>query len=185
LSHVLADAYSYWHRHTPSISQRFVHELRHGTTTGPRLASGEHILRRFTNEAGQVIATDRALYRDGADRGWLRIAWPDIAIVGWSRAEHALTLRLWPSGASDREVRLPGDPALAAFADERVAATQLLITHTEIERGLIATVTAVRRPEDDAVRWWVLIDDHEATDDPAFQAACARVIAELRGLTGC
>jgi hypothetical protein len=161
-----------------------VHEL-HRTTAGPPLASGEHILRRFRNETELLVATDRALYRKGADGDWPRIAWPDIALVGWSRAERALTLRLWPSSARDDEVRIPSDAALAAFADERVAATRLLITHAEVRPGLIATVTAVRNPEDDTVRWWVLIDDDDATDDPAFQAACARVIAELRGITDC
>ena len=184
MSHVLGDASSFWHRRTPSVSHRAAHELGRRTFPGPPLAAGERLLRRFTSDAKQIVATDRALYRESAAGQWLRIAWPDIALVGWSRGQHELTLRLWPSGGG-HEIRIPGDAALAAFADERVAATRLLITHAEIRPGLIATVTAVRCTDDDSVLWRVVVDGHDAADDPALRDACGRLIAELRGLAGC
>lgn len=185
MSHVLADAFSFWHRYTPKVSHRVAHEWGRRTTTGPPLASGERILREFTNDTERLVATDRALYRVGATDDWSRIAWSDIEIVGWSRTEHALTLRLLPSSVIGHEIRIPGDAALAAFADERVAASRLLVTHAEIRPGVIATVIAVRVPDDETVRWWVLVNDDDAAGDPAFHEACARVVAELRGLTGC
>lgn len=180
MSHVLTDAHSFWHHHAPSAA----HARRRNTSTGPPLAAGERTLRRFETATEHLVATDRALYRQGAASQWLRVAWADIALVGWSKTECALSLRLWPGGTGD-EIRIPGDASLAAFADERVNATQLLVTHAEIRPGVIATVTAVRSPEDDPVRWWVLVGDHDAARDPEFREVCERVVAELRGLTGC
>lgn len=184
MSSVLADASSFWHRHAPSVGHRTADELRDGPSPRPPLAERERILRRFRQDAEQLLATDRALYRARAGEDWLRIAWTDIAIVGWSRADHVLSLRLFPSAGGEREMRMPGDAVIAAFADERVAATRLLLTHAEIRPGMIATVTAVRA-DDATVCWRVVFDDDEAATDPALGDACERLIAELRGLAGC
>jgi hypothetical protein len=184
LSHVLTDTSLFWHRHTRSGSHRAAHELRRPTRTAPPRAVGERILRRFDDEAEQIVVTNHALYRRVAE-DWLRIDWLDIAVVGWSGEERAVVLRQWPSSAGRSEIRVPADPALAAIVRERVAATRLLLTHAEIRPGVIAIVTALRCPADDTVRWRVFVEGQDATGDPAFRAACERVIAELRGLAGC
>lgn len=141
-------------------------------------------MRQFANGTEHLVATARALYREGPDGDWLRIAWPAIAVVGWSRAQHVITLRLWPSAAVGDEIRVPGDAALAAFADERVAATRLLLTQAEIRPGLIASVAGLRDPDDGTVRWRVLVDGQDVAGDPAFREGYEQLLADLRQLAG-
>jgi hypothetical protein len=133
----------------------------------------ERILARIESAMG----SDHALYVTCGTGIWRRVGWSDVASVVRSNASTETILRLWPDGrhGSD-ELRVQTDAKFAAFAAERVAATQVLRRRVPIAGGF-ATVTAVRIPGQDELIWRV----QPKCDDPAVRQA----IAEIRALAGC
>jgi hypothetical protein len=130
------------------------------------------------------MATERALYARSAETAWRRVPWAEIASVGWSRLERTVALRLWPTCPDGPEVAFPADSAIAAFIDDRVAASRVLVRHVEIRRGVIGTVVAVRDDEHDVIRWELYVAGKEGLT-PGLREIGERVIAEIRGIAGC
>jgi hypothetical protein len=111
------------------------------------------------------------------------LSWADIAIVGWSRVEHAVVLRLWHASPNEPDLRITGDFAVAAFVEDRVAAARVLVRHVELRAGLVGTVVAVRDGGDD-IRWQLLVAGREP-HAPELREIGERLIAEIRGIAGC
>jgi hypothetical protein len=147
----------------------------------PPLTRREHVLARAESPAGAVVATNSALMLGDRTGTWRRIAWAEIASAGWSRADHCLTVRLWPS-EQDRDLHLEiaADERLAATVRERLESARLLSVPLELPNGVTAHVLALR--DGDEVRWRVLSD--MPLDSPDLQRACSRAIAEIRSLAG-
>lgn len=166
---------SYWH--SPAI-QRVHHRGAHRRERQtPALTGNERILARIESAMG----SDRALYLTCGPAAWRRVDWADVASVVRSNAGDVLILRLWSDdGTGTDKVRVPADAAFAAFATERVAATQVLRRRVPIPGGF-ATVTAVRTPGQDAVLWRVQLD----RDDPAVLRTVRQAIADISALAGC
>lgn len=185
MSHVFADA-PFCHRHSAVVSCEAAPEARHRRIDpNPRLANGECVLRRSHDAGEDFVATSRALYERTGDDEWQRFAWADVAVVGWSRVERAVVLRLWPTCESGSEVRITGDAVLAAFVDERVAAARVLTRHVRLKPGVIGTVVAVRDDDYDVIRWQLLVAGEESSADPELREIGDRVIAEIRAIAGC
>ena len=147
----------------------------------PPLIRRERVLARCESRTGAVVATNFALLLGDRAGIWRRTAWAAIASAGWSRADHRLTVRLWPS-EQDRDLRLhvAADEKLAAIVRERLDSVRLLCVPLELHNGLTAQVLALR--DGDQVHWRVLAD--VSLDTPELQRACARAIAEIRSLAG-
>ena len=146
----------------------------------PLLERKERVLYRVDSATGISVATNQALIHSERTGSWRRIAWSDIASIGWSQVDNRFTLHLWPSeSAALPPVRLVADARLAALARERVGAHLLLCVPVDLD-GNTGTVIAVRDGE--GVRWRVILK--KPTDDPETRRACAEAIAEIRGLAG-
>jgi hypothetical protein len=141
------------------------------------------VLRRFCTAGQELVGSDCALYERRADGSWARFSWADIATVGWSRVEHALVLRLWPTSPAGLEIRISGDGVLAAFVADRVAAARVLERHVELRPGVVGTVIAVRE-RGGVIRWRLLVGGREPLT-PEVREIGERVIAEIRGIAGC
>jgi hypothetical protein len=151
----------------------------------PALARGERPLRRYTDDGGLLVATNRALHMRITDHEWRRIAWVDIAFCGWSRTERAIVLRLWPTRERGAEIRIAGNSAAVAFIRDRVAMTRVLVRDVRLA-GVAGTIVALRDPDGEgAVRWQLLVNGQDSGADDALRQVGEQVIAELRALAGC
>lgn len=185
MSHVIADAASFWHRHSSALPQQATQQAQHRRIAAkPPLAHGERVLRRCRG-GGQLVVTDRALYERTGDDGWRRIPWADIAIAGWSRAESVLVLRLWTACADGPHIRITGDASVAALVEDRVAAARVLVRRVELRPGVGGTVVAVRDADHDVVQWRLLVAGQELRADDELRTTAERVIAEIRRIAGC
>jgi hypothetical protein len=183
LSHVLSAASSFWHRGSAAASSTNLEVARQHRIDSPPLTDGERVLRRFRPAGQDLVGSDHALYQRGADGRWARFAWADIAVVGWSRVEQAVVLRLWSTWTTGAEIRIAGDAMLAAFVEDRVAAVRVLERHVELEPGVVGTVIAIR-DRDDVVSWQLLLAARDPLT-PELREIGERVIAEIRGIAGC
>lgn len=160
------------HRHISAITQ-VRHRAAHREI--PRLAGHERVLAQTSIPDGAtVLGSAHAVYVTRGPEISRRIEWADVAAVVPSG------LRLW----SGDEVRVRADAGFTRFAAERVAATQLLCRRVRILAGT-ATVTAVRGPGPDDVRWRVQLDSGCDRTDPELGPTVERVVADLRALAGC
>ena len=147
----------------------------------PPLIRWERVLARCESRTGAVVATNYALLLGDRAGDWTRIAWAAIVSADWTRDDHSLTLRLWPSEHDpDRHLHVGADKKLAAIVRERLESVRLLYVPLELDDGITAHVLALR--EGDEVRWRVLSD--VPLDRPELQRASARAIAEIRSLAG-
>jgi hypothetical protein len=189
-----------WHHATAS------HPARHrGARKPPGMTAGERILTRAdqlgsagsksTRAGTEVIGTDRAIHLRSENSAWRRIAWIDIASAAWSPDEAETVLRLWPGDADTgsepkvfeqrvSELRVPTDHGFAAFAGERVLATQVLCRRVQLTSAVAATVTALHESGAETVSWQVRLDPG-AENSVSVAIAAQSVLADLRSLAGC
>lgn len=186
MTHVVPHVVGAWHLRGRARSRR-VHDhlARHAPEPVPPLDPGERVLTRAGEPDTTVVGTTAAFYLRSADDRWHRTAWSEIATIGWSTLDHCLQVRTWSTSSTGPALRFTADRRFAAFAAERVCATRLLCTRAEILPGILATVLAVRAGHADDVQWRIAVDRADRVADSALREASARIIAELRGLTGC
>jgi hypothetical protein len=186
MSHAITDVLVSWHARRELRSRRLrEHPARHTAEIVPPLSRGEHALARSGEPTHAVLGTDRAMYVSDGHGAWRRTRWADVASIGWSRVHQCIEIRTWAAGTDNSALRVKADARFAAFANERVAATRLLSTRAELLPGLFGLVVAVRGDANGPVRWQIVVDPHENADGVALRDACARLIAELRGIAGC
>ncbi|MEO7262903.1 MAG: hypothetical protein ABI047_16870 [Jatrophihabitantaceae bacterium] len=167
------------------------HATRSGRTSIPLRAQNEHrLLTDQTTDGGVCEATEQALYYRRSVTGLdvTRVAWHDIAAVGWVPATGTLTLSRWqPDAAATAENRLtlPPRSRLPAMAAERVTATQLFSRRVTIGAAGQATISAVRAPGSSQTRWLVHLHDRTDPNDPATRHAIDAAVHELRLTLGC
>ena len=171
------------------IGAALLHRSDHGvhsTMSVPTLTSGERILREAVHN-GSVIAvgTDAALHYRTSGGAWRRIAWIDLAEVGWSARTGSVRLQIVGPGRQVQTIDVAADAMLAAFAAERLTHAHVIRRRVELRPGVFGIVEAIRVSDSAAVQWRVQLEHPEHRDDPLVRQACRDVISELRSLTGC
>lgn len=167
------------------------HANRSGRTSIPLRAQGEHrLLSDQATDGGVCEATEQALYYRRSVTGLdvTRVAWLDIAAVGWVPATGTLILSRWqPNAVATAEIRLTLSPRsrLPAMAAERVTATQLFSQRIAIGAAGQATISAVRAPGSNQTRWLVHLHDRTDPNHPATRHAIDAAVHELRLTLGC
>jgi hypothetical protein len=167
-----------WYRPTAERSAA----TKHGPL--PALVAGERILVRQEILPGHaVIGTDQAVHlSDGPD--WRRIPWVEVDFAGWDAGASRVVLKLWAAQTTSTPVlAIPADHRFAAFAAERLHATQVLRRRVRLATGAAATVVALRAPGDDSLQWRVHVE-YASADDEASAAAAHEVLTRLRALVG-
>jgi hypothetical protein len=188
VSTVSSGSHSHWHGWTQRHHLHARHRVAATRSRAPTtLDIHERILTRAQlADGGEAVGTDRAVHTRGTDSAWRRIGWIDIASAAWSSAASATVLRLWPIGQNASIVlELPTGRSFAAFAAERVSATQVLSRHVQLTPTTTAHVTALHEAGDDHVIWTIRLDTGCEQHDPLVAAAAAAILKQLRALAGC
>jgi hypothetical protein len=164
--------------------------LRRPATSGavpakPHLADRERVLiRAGTRGGGWVVATERALYWRPHDGTWARLGWEEITRIDQDRATGALVVTGLAGGAPRRgSVPVDGGRKLLVFAQERVAATRLIVTRLRVD-GRDVLIEGRRQPATDDVHWLVHPADGLVPTDSALRGEIDRSLRELRSTLG-
>jgi hypothetical protein len=151
----------------------------------PHLADRERVLiRAGTRGGGWVIATERALYWRPRDGTWARLGWEEITRIDQDPASGALVVTGLSGGAPRRDsVPVDGGRKLLVFAQERVAATRLIVTYLRVD-GRDVVIEGRRQPATDEVHWLVHAVDGLVATDAALRGEIDRSLRELRSTLG-
>jgi hypothetical protein len=151
----------------------------------PHLADRERVLIRAGTRGGDwVVATARALYWRPRDGTWARLGWEEITRIDQDRATGALVVTGLPGGAPRRaSVPVNGGRKLLVFAQERVAATRLIVTYLHVD-GRDVVIEGRRQPATDDVHWLVHAVDGLVLSDAALRGEIDRSLRELRSTLG-
>ena len=148
---------------------------------------GERLLTWGTGAAGQVLASNRAIYLpstgDFAAAGWTRLAWTSVDRATWEEPEVVIEGRLEGSARRWR-VRLSDAGRLPEVIRERVTASIVISEHVELVDGGGARIVGRRTDGDTAVEWSVTFDPGLDPQDPALRAAAVTALADLRDSLG-
>jgi hypothetical protein len=149
----------------------------------PHLADRERVLiRAGTRGGGWVVATERALYRRPRERAWARLGWEQITRIHQDRATGALVVTGLADGAPRRGcMPVDGGRKLLAFAQERVAATRLIVTRIRVD-GRDVVIEGRRHPGD--MQWQVHFATGLVPTDAALRGEIDRSLRELRSTLG-
>jgi hypothetical protein len=151
----------------------------------PHLADRERVLiRAGTRGGGWAVATERALYWRPPGGAWARLGWEQITRIDQDRAARPLVVTGLADGAPRRGcMPVDGGRKLLAFAQERVAATRLIVTRIRVD-GRDVVIEGRRQPATGDVGWLV----HPATGlvptDAALRGEIDRALQELRATLG-
>jgi hypothetical protein len=153
--------------------------------SGPHLADRERVLiRAGTRGGGWVVATERALYWRPRDGTWARLGWEEITRIDQNRATGAPVVTGLAGGAPRRDsVPVDGGRTLLVFAQERVAATRLIVTSLRVD-GRDVVIEGRRQPATDDVHWLVHAVDGLVPTDAALRDEIDRSLRELRSTLG-
>lgn len=142
------------------------------------------LLREYTDDGMECLATDRALHwrADDADQRWSSARWSSMSEPAWDRATHILHLSTPGCSVS---LHLPGHPRLPAFAVERTGQAHVLRAHISAGPSCSGSVDAVREGSSGTVIWTIHYDPGCDSNDPATQRTMSDAVRGIRRQAGC
>jgi hypothetical protein len=146
------------------------------------LPPDERILIKVTGSEGDsVVATVRAIYWHPPGAAWVRLGWEEIVKVEEDPTRQQLVFTSLSGGVTRRAtLRRPSSGRLMALAQERIAATRIVITRVVID-GRELWIEGRRQPATGRLHWFVRAMNAADLDDPRV---IDRAVAEMRATLG-